>query len=122
MTTRTGPEDEAWSDYASEIATNLRRLRHEASLSHEDVAYRSGLTRYTHQKYEKGHSKPGTPANPTIRSLLAMPQALGVSLMDILPAKIPDLRLRYLQAPPAAHAVPRRQARCAQAAVLVELV
>ena len=94
MAKRTGPEDAAWSDYAGRIATNLRRLRAEAGLSQEDVAYRSGLTRYTYQKYEKGESKPGTPANPTIRTLLAMSQALGVSLMDILPAKIPDLRLR----------------------------
>lgn len=94
MAKRTRPEDAAWSDYAGEIATNLRRLRLEAGLSQEDVAYRSGLTRYTYQKYEKGESKPGTPANPTIRTLLAMSQALGVSLMDILPAKIPDLRLR----------------------------
>lgn len=94
MAKRTRPEDAAWSDYAGEIATNLRRLRQEAGLSQEDVAYRSGLTRYTYQKYEKGESKPGTPANPTIRTLLAMSQALGVSLMDILPAKIPDLRLR----------------------------
>ena len=94
MAKRTQPEDSAWSDYAGEIATNLRRLRQEAGLSQEDVAYRSGLTRYTYQKYEKGESKPGTPANPTIRTLLAMSQALGVSLMDILPAKIPDLRLR----------------------------
>ena len=91
---RTQPADSAWSDYAGEIATNLRRLRQEAGLSQEDVAYRSGLTRYTYQKYEKGESKPGAPANPTIRTLLAMSQALGVSLMDILPAKIPDLRLR----------------------------
>ncbi|WP_458040105.1 MULTISPECIES: helix-turn-helix domain-containing protein [Bacteria] len=94
MAKRTRPEDAAWSDYAGELATNLRRLRQEAGLSQEDVAYRSGLTRYTYQKYEKGESKPGTPANPTIRTLLAMSQALGVSLMDILPAKIPDLRLR----------------------------
>ena len=94
MAKRTQPEDSAWSEYAAEIATNLRRLRQGAGLSQEDVAYRSGLTRYTYQKYEKGESKPGTPANPTIRTLLAMSQALGVSLMDILPAKIPDLRLR----------------------------
>ncbi|MFV4914193.1 helix-turn-helix transcriptional regulator [Microbacterium lacticum] len=94
MAKRTGAEGDAWTGYANDLAANLRRLRHEAGLSQEDVAYRSGLTRYTYQKYEKGESKPGAPANPTIRTLLAMSQALGVSLMDILPAKIPDLRLR----------------------------
>ena len=94
MAKRTRPEDESWSDYASQIAANLRRLRAEAGLSQEDVAYRSGLTRYTYQKYEKGESKPGTPANPTIRTLLAMSQALGVDLTEILPPDAPDLRLR----------------------------
>ena len=94
MAKRTRPEDEAWTQYASELATNLRRLRAEAGLSQDDVAYRSGLTRYTYQTYEKGESKPGAPANPTIRTLLAMSQVLGVALTDILPADAPDLRLR----------------------------
>ena len=94
MAKRTRTEDAAWSDYAGQLATNLQRLRHERGLSQEDVAYRSGLTRYTYQKYEKGESKPGTPANPTIRTLLAMSQALGVELTEILPPDAPDLRLR----------------------------
>ncbi|MFT4157346.1 MAG: helix-turn-helix transcriptional regulator [Microbacterium sp.] len=94
MAKRTRPEDEAWTAYATQLATNLRRLRAETGLSQEDVAYRSGLTRYTYQKYEKGESKPGTPANPTIRTLLAMSQVLGVALTDILPTDAPDLRLR----------------------------
>ena len=94
MAKRTRPEDAAWSDYAGQLATNLQRLRHERGLSQEDVAYRSGLTRYTYQKYEKGESKPGTPANPTIRTLLAMSQALGVELTEVLPPDAPDLRLR----------------------------
>ena len=94
MARSTGAEDTAWIEYAGELATNLRRRRLEAGLSQEDVAYRSGLTRYTYQKYEKGESKPGTPANPTIRTLLAMSQTLGVALTDILPPEAPDLRLR----------------------------
>ncbi|WP_218128158.1 hypothetical protein [Microbacterium testaceum] len=49
MARRTRPEDEAWTDYAAQLAINLRRLRPEAGLSQEDVAYRSGLTRYTYQ-------------------------------------------------------------------------
>lgn len=94
MAKRSRPEDEAWSDYAAQLAANLRQHRSEAGLSQEDVAYRSGLTRYTYQKYEKGESKPGTPANPTIRTLLAMSQTLGVELTQILPSDVPDLRLR----------------------------
>lgn len=94
MAKRNEPHDSAWTDYAAQLATNLRRLRANAGLSQEDVAYRSGLTRYTYQKYEKGESKPGTPANPTIRTLLAMSQTLGVNLTDILPPEAPDLRLR----------------------------
>lgn len=94
MAKRNRPEEESWNDYVGQIATNLRRIRLKAGLSQEDVAYRSGLTRYTYQKYEKGESKPGMPANPTIRSLLTLAQALEVPLTDILPPEVPDLRLR----------------------------
>jgi len=91
---RTQAEDDAWRTYAAELANNLRRFRLAAELSQEDVAYRSGLTRYTYQKYEKGESAPGRPANPTIRTLLALAQVLRVALPDLLPDAAPDLRLR----------------------------
>lgn len=94
MAKRTEAEDDAWQAYAAELATNLRRLRLDAALSQEDVAYRSGLTRYTYQKYEKGESAPGRPANPTIRTLLAIAQVLEAPLSQILPRETPDLRLR----------------------------
>lgn len=94
MAKRTELDDDAWRTYAAELATNLRRLRLAAALSQEDVAYRSGLTRYTYQKYEKGESAPGRPANPTIRTLLAITQVLQVPLSEILPSDTPDLRLR----------------------------
>ncbi|MCK3770148.1 helix-turn-helix transcriptional regulator, partial [Microbacterium aerolatum] len=47
-----------WSAYSQRFATSLRSARERAGLSQEDVAYRSGLTRYTYQKYEKGESRP----------------------------------------------------------------
>lgn len=84
MAKRARPEYAAWSDYVGKLAANLRRLlRAEAGLSQEDVAYRSGPTRFTRQEHEKGESKPGTPANPTIRNLLAMSRTLGVELTQI---------------------------------------
>ena len=94
MARRNDQIEAEWSAYSQRFATSLRSARARAGLSQEDVAYRSGLTRYTYQKYEKGESKPGTPANPTIRTLLAMSQALDVELAEILPPDAPDLRLR----------------------------
>ena len=85
---------EGWSAYQVTLGHNLQAARIARGLSQEDVAYRARLTRYTYQKYEKGESRPGTPANPTIRTLLAMSQTLGVPLTDILPPEAPDLRLR----------------------------
>jgi transcriptional regulator with XRE-family HTH domain len=86
--------DEDWRDYSQRFATSLRSARARAGLSQEDVAYRAGLTRYTYQKYEKGESRPGSPANPTLRTLLAMSQVLEISLDMLLPGAIPDLRNR----------------------------
>lgn len=88
------PFNEAWATYAQQLGVNLQRLRLERKLSQERVAYMSGLSRYTYQKYERGESRPGMPANPTISSLLAISQALEVSLADVLPATIPDLLAR----------------------------
>lgn len=85
---------EEWAAYARRLATALRRAREDAGLSQEQVAYRAGLTRYTYQKYEKGESRPGSPANPTLRTVLAISQVLGVAVEDLIPEEIPDLRSR----------------------------
>lgn len=83
-----------WGLYAADLGTNLLRTRVAAGLSQEDVAYRAGLSRYTYQKYEKGESRPGTAANPTLRTLLALSQVLEVNLDKLLPLNPPDLRAR----------------------------
>lgn len=83
-----------WAVYAQRIATTLRSVRQRAGLSQEDVAYRAGLTRYTYQKYEKGESRPGSPANPTLRTLIAISQVLDVPVGALIPDNAPDLRTR----------------------------
>ncbi|MEV8135257.1 MULTISPECIES: helix-turn-helix transcriptional regulator [Microbacterium] len=94
MARRDDDIDAQWSAYVQRLATALRRAREEAGLSQEDVAYRAGLTRYTYQKYEKGESRPATPANPTLRSILALSQVLDIPLADLVPDDAPDLRNR----------------------------
>ncbi|WP_061016123.1 helix-turn-helix transcriptional regulator [Microbacterium sp. CCH5-D1] len=94
MARRNDDIDAAWAEYAQRVATSLRRIREQAGLSQEDVAYRAGMTRYTYQKYEKGESRPGTPANPTLRAMLALAQVLDVPLDALVPEPTPDLRNR----------------------------
>lgn len=94
MALRSTEVERLWRAYANELATNLQRARQERGLSQEEVASRAGVTRYTYQKYEKGESKPGAPANPTIRTALALSQVLDVPLIDLLPQPVPDLRAR----------------------------
>ncbi|MGU3426684.1 helix-turn-helix transcriptional regulator [Microbacterium paraoxydans] len=86
--------DGEWAAYAQRLATTLRQAREDAGLSQEQVAYRAGLTRYTYQKYEKGESRPGSPANPTLRTMLALSQVLGVTVASLIPTDAPDLRSR----------------------------
>ncbi|TYL56045.1 helix-turn-helix transcriptional regulator [Nocardioides sp. BGMRC 2183] len=69
---------------------NLARVRGDLGLSQERAAWMAGLAPYTYQKFEKGESRPGTPANPRLRNALAISQALDVWLWDLLPA-LPDL-------------------------------
>lgn len=86
--------DDVWRRYALELGHRLKRLRDAAELSQDAVAYRAGLSRYTYQKFEKGESRPGQPANPSVKSLLAIAQALGTDLESLLPEWVPDLTTR----------------------------
>lgn len=80
-----------WDKFASDLGQNLQRRRLQKGYSQETVAYRAGLGRYTYQKFEKGESRPGSPANPTLRTLLAVAQVLEIELTDLLPHDQPDL-------------------------------
>jgi len=91
---QSSPDDSRWEEFAAELGRNLQRARIRAGLSQEHVAYSAGLSRYTYQKYEKGQSRPGTAANPSLRALLAIAQSLGEDLSGLLPEKLPDLRAR----------------------------
>jgi len=83
-----------WDAYARAIGTNIQRQRVARGYSQDRVAYEANLSRYTYQKLEKGESRPGTSANPTVRTLLAVAQVLGVGLAEILPGDAPDLSVR----------------------------
>ncbi|SMH45521.1 Helix-turn-helix domain-containing protein [Rathayibacter oskolensis] len=81
--------DRDWTTYARELGTNMHRARIAKGESQERIAHAAGLAGYTYQKFEKGESKPGSPANPTLHTLLALCEALGVELMDLLPPNPP---------------------------------
>ena len=89
------------------VAANLRRLRAERGLSSVALAQRSGVARATLAQLEAGRG------NPTLETLYALANTLGVSLADII-------------APPAAPAVEVVRAgegpRVAGAAVRARLV
>lgn len=83
-----------WDTFAREIGTNIQRCRVARGFTQDRVAYEANLSRYTYQKLEKGESRPGTPANPRLMTLLAISQVLDVRLDDLLPAAVPDLTAR----------------------------
>jgi DNA-binding XRE family transcriptional regulator len=91
---RSDPTNDEWQDFAAALGRNLQRLRLERGLSQDQVAYRAQLSRFTYQKYESGQSRPGLPANPTVRSLLAIAQVLEIPLDAMLPPNAPDLRAK----------------------------
>ncbi|HEY0905374.1 MAG TPA: helix-turn-helix transcriptional regulator [Marmoricola sp.] len=77
--------------YAVELGHNLKRARDSLGLSQERVAHAAGLASYTYQKFEKGESRPGSPMNPRLTTLLALSEVLGVPLSELLPGDPPDL-------------------------------
>lgn len=83
--------DDSWTSYARELGVNLQRARHAKGISQERVAHLAGIAGFTYQKYEKGESRPGTPMNPQLFTLLSLSQVLDVPLADLLPDFEPDL-------------------------------
>jgi transcriptional regulator with XRE-family HTH domain len=82
---------EAWKAYTRELGHNLLRARIAKDMSQERLAHKAGISAFTYYKYEKGESRPGTPMNPRLLTLVALCQALGVKLEDVLPDQSPDM-------------------------------
>ena len=85
----TGSRDKA--DFSRELGVTLQRLRLERGLSQERLAHMAGISSYTYQKFEKGESKPGTPMNPRLFTLLSLAEVLEVALEELVPTEWPDL-------------------------------
>ncbi len=77
-------DEDARTRIARELGLNLQRLRAATGLSQEKVAQRAGISAFTYQKFEKGESKPGTPMNPRMFTLLALADALDVDIRTLL--------------------------------------
>lgn len=71
-------------EYSRRLAYRLRELRDSQGLSQEAVAQRAGIAANTYQKYEKGESKPGSPANPQLFTLLSLSRAFQIEPRDLL--------------------------------------
>lgn len=80
-----------WEVYARELGVNLLRAREASRLSQERVAHAAGISTFTYRKLEKGESNPGTPANPRLKTLIALSEILAVDLTKLLPRKQPRI-------------------------------
>lgn len=76
--------DEDWWRYARALGLRLQRARLAKGMSQEAVAHAAGISTFTYQKFEKGESKPGTPMNPRLRTLLALAGALEVEVGELV--------------------------------------
>ena len=71
--------------FAREFGIRLHRARIEAALTQEELAHAAGLTRSHYQQLEKGLSRPGVPANPSLRTIVGLAEVLGVPLEALVP-------------------------------------
>lgn len=85
-------DSDPWNSYVREIGLTLQRARTSTGFSQEQVAAAAGIAAYTYRKLEKGESNPGTPANPRLRTLVALAEVLGVRLTDLLPPEAPAVQ------------------------------
>ena len=77
-------QDEQWWPIARQLGLRLQRARIAKGLSQEALAHAAGISTYTYQKFEKGESRPGTPMNPRLRTLIALATALDVRVEELV--------------------------------------
>lgn len=80
-----------WEVYARDLGLNLLRAREASGMSQERLANAAGVSTFTYRKLEKGESNPGTPANPRLRTLVALAEILGIDLVQLLPPTAPKV-------------------------------
>ncbi|NUJ88819.1 helix-turn-helix transcriptional regulator [Plantibacter sp. MCCC 1A11337] len=87
----TGRASEPWDAYARELGHNLLRARSASNLSQERAAHAAGISSFTYRKLEKGESNPGTPANPRLRTLVALAEVFETSVQELIPRSEPGI-------------------------------
>ena len=78
-----------WDEFGREMGLRLQKARERRGLSQERTAHLAGIASYTYQKFEKGESRPGSPLNPRLSTLLALCRVLEVRLEDLVPEATP---------------------------------
>lgn len=73
----------------------LQRARERRGLSQERTAHLAGIASYTYQKFEKGESRPGSPLNPRLSTLIALCRVLEMRLEELLPDPPPSAPLEH---------------------------
>ncbi|CAN7386060.1 helix-turn-helix domain-containing protein [Microbacterium foliorum] len=76
----------SWEDYARAVGIELQRRRIAADLTQEKLAHKAGITRNHYQQLERGFWKAGTPANPSLKHLARLAQALQIEVDVLLPS------------------------------------
>jgi transcriptional regulator with XRE-family HTH domain len=84
-----------WEEFGREIGVRLQRAREQRGLSQERTAHLAGIASYTYQKFEKGESRPGSPLNPRLSTLLALCRVLEVRLEELVPDPAPAVPLEH---------------------------
>ena len=82
-----------WDEFGREIGLRLQRARESRGLSQERTAHLAGIAAYTYQKFEKGESRPGSPLNPRLSTLVALCRVLGLRVQDLVPEPPPSVGL-----------------------------
>jgi len=76
--------DEQWALFAKRLGRAMSRHRVDLGMTQEDLAYSAGISRYTYQKFEKGESRPDSPANPSLRNVMAIATVLDIPLESLI--------------------------------------
>lgn len=82
----TASTPQTWEEYAKALGAAIKARRNEVGLQQDRLAEMAGIARYHYQQIEHGIYRLDGPANPTIKVLARLAQALECEVADLLPS------------------------------------
>ncbi len=83
------PPNMSAEELSMALGKRIKDLRYSHDMTQEQVTFAAGVAKRTYCLLEKGSSRPGTPANPRLETMLRLADVFRIDLVELLDFSAP---------------------------------